>query len=84
MNEITVDNWTEIPKNYTGHVKYTNGDQEWLKNDKWHREDGPAEIWANGDQSWYLDDKRYSREAYYRELHKRGIITEQELFIELL
>jgi len=84
MNEITIKSWNELPYNYTGHVKYTDGDQYWYKNGILHREDGPAAIYHNGAQYWWLDDKIYSKEAYYRELHKRSIITEQELFIELL
>jgi len=84
MNEITVRNSSEIPKGYTGYVKYTNGTQMWYKNGKRHREDGPALIWYDGTQMWWLNSRLYSKEAYYQELHKRGIITEQELFIELL
>jgi len=84
MNSITVSNWTEIPKGYTGHVKFTNGNQYWYKNGKLHREDGPAEIYPVGTQYWWLNDLHYSRDDYYRELYERGIITEQELFIELL
>jgi len=99
MKSITVKYWHEVSKDYTGHVKfvngnqywykngkrhredgpaviYTNGTQYWYKNGKHHREDGPAIIYANGTQEWYLNDKKYSRENYYRELHKRGIITE--------
>jgi len=64
-------------------VIFNDGCQYWYKNGKYHREDGPAVIWSNY-QAWYLDDKRYSRDGYYHELYKRGIITEQELFIELL
>jgi len=60
------------------------GEQFWYKNGKVHREDGPAIIWPNGEQQWYLDDKNYTREDYYRELHKRGKISDGELFAELL
>jgi len=107
MNSITINNWIEVPNNYTGHVKFTNGNQVWYKNGEAHREDGPAVlfvdvgqywykngqfhreggpaiIYADGAQAWYLDDKEYSREDYYRELHRRSKITEQELFVELL
>jgi len=130
MNSINSNSWVDVPGGYTGHVKYTNGIQEWYKNGQrhredgpaiinpngtqywylngklhrddgpaiiypngdqswykdgaWHREDGPAEIWSDGTTHYWLDGKNYSRENYYRELHKRGIITEQELFVELL
>jgi hypothetical protein len=36
---------------------YDTGIQEWWQNDKLHREDGPAIIWANGTQSWYQNGK---------------------------
>jgi len=84
VNSITVEYWYDIPCRYTGHVKFTNGDQAWFKNDELHREDGPAVIWCDGKESWSLNHVSYTKENYYRELHKRGIITEQELFIELL
>jgi len=61
MNTITVNNWTEIPKNYTGHVKFTNSDQYWYKNGQLHREDGPAAIWDDGTQEW-LKDRQLHRE----------------------
>jgi len=107
VKSITVNNWEEILKGYTGHIKYTNGTQYWLKNGRNHREDGPAVIVCNGTkywyknglchredgpavitpdgaQYWYLDDIFYPRDDYYKELCKRGIITKQELFVELL
>jgi len=62
---------------------WLDGTQWWYKNGKLHREDGPAVIYDNGTQYW-LNDKYYSRKDYWCELYKRGIITEQELFVELL
>ena len=35
--------------------------KEWYRNDKLHREDGPAVEWVDGSKFWMLDDK------YYRE-----------------
>ncbi len=29
-----------------------NGDRHWYKNDKRHRDDGPAKEYANGDRKW--------------------------------
>jgi len=84
MKSITVEYWYEIPKNYTGCVKYTSGEQYWYKDGQYHREDGPAIIYPDGNQYWMLNDKHYSKEGYYRKLYKLGKITEQELFIELL
>lgn len=34
-----------------------NGDKEWLKNGKLHREDGPAIEYLNGGKRWYIDGK---------------------------
>jgi len=60
------------------------GSQSWYKKGKVHREDGPAIIWANGTRFWCLNGKIYSREDYYRKLHKLGKISDEELFGELL
>jgi len=106
MKSITVKNRSEVPKNYTGHVKYTSGNQYWYKNSKVHREDGPAVLFADGGQYWckdgkfhredgpaivnvygnywYLDDDYYNKNDFYRELHRRGKISDGELFVELL
>jgi len=35
------------------------GTQFWLKNNEYHRTDGPAIIWKNGSQEWYINDKRH-------------------------
>ena len=31
--------------------------QVWLKNNKYHRENGPARIFSNGDLQWFIDGK---------------------------
>jgi hypothetical protein len=41
-NRMIVDKW---------------GVKSWYKNDKLHREDGPARIWENGAECWYRDGK---------------------------
>ena len=34
--------------------------EEWRDENKlWHKEDGPAIIWASGDKSWYFHGKRH-------------------------
>jgi len=81
---ITIKNWQRIPKNYTGRVEFNNGTRWWFKDGKRHREDGPAAIGADGNHSYWLNNECYTREDYYRELHKRGIISDGELFAELL
>ena len=35
----------------------TIGNQYWYKDDKIHREDGPAITWNDGGQFWYKEDK---------------------------
>jgi len=57
MITIKAKHWTEVPDNYTGIIEWENGDKWWYKNEKWHREDGPAIIWENDDKAWYLDNK---------------------------
>ncbi len=39
------------------------GSQAWYLNGKFHREDGPAVIWANGYQSWYLNGKLHREDG---------------------
>ena len=39
-------------------IKY-NGSQYWYLNGKYHREDGPAIIYADGDQRWYKNGQRH-------------------------
>ena len=38
----------------------------------------------NGDKAWYLNGKHYSEPDFYRQLHKLGKITKEELFIKLI
>mgnify|MGYP001114144883 CR=1 FL=1 len=58
MKTIKVKHWEDVPKHYTGIIEWENGDELWLKNGKWHREDGPAVIWKNGKKSWWLNGYR--------------------------
>ena len=51
---------------------------------QFHREDGPAIIYPYDGQRWYLDNKPYTENKYYQELHRRGLITEEELFLKLI
>jgi hypothetical protein len=37
-------------------MEYANGTKRWYRNDKLHREDGPALEYADGDKYWYIDD----------------------------
>ena len=40
------------------------GEQWWYLNDKLHRTDGPAIIFANGAQRWYLNDKEMTEKEH--------------------
>jgi hypothetical protein len=40
-----------------------NDSQFWYKNDKLHREDGPAAIYADGTQYWYKDGKLHREDG---------------------
>ena len=42
-----------------GLIEGPNGTIFWYKNDKRHREDGPAVEYANGTKCWYKDNKRH-------------------------
>jgi len=61
-----------IPENFTGIVEWANGDKDWYRNGKLHREDGPAVECANGIKFWYLNDIEYTESAYKAELSKRS------------
>jgi hypothetical protein len=39
----------------------------WCINDKRHREDGPAVIFADGTHYWYLNDIEYSFEEFLKQ-----------------
>jgi len=61
--------------------------KSWYKHGKLHRENGPAIEWtteADGRNKYYLDDVEYTKKDYYKELHKRGLITDEDLFLRLL
>ena len=48
----------------SSNVRWADGSQIWLVDDKWHREDGPAYVGADGTQAWYIDDKRVNEENF--------------------
>jgi hypothetical protein len=65
-------------------IKYANGSKLWYLNDRIHREDGPAYEGVDGEIQWFLNGKEYKEDDYWREIFKRGLITEKELFLKLL
>jgi hypothetical protein len=57
MNVLKINNWKDIPENYTGIVEFANGDKVWYLNRLRHRLDGPAMEYPNGYKEWYFNDK---------------------------
>jgi hypothetical protein len=56
---MNIDNWDDLPNNFTGIAIFPIGDKFWYVEGKWHRLDGPAIEWANGDKYWYVEDKQH-------------------------
>ena len=50
----------------------SNGTQSWWLNDKLHREDGPAIIYANGTQKWFLNDEEIDPLVFLLKMHERA------------
>lgn len=49
-----------LPEDYTGEVVWSNGDREWYKKGKRHRDgDLPAYIYPNGDRVWFKDGVKH-------------------------
>lgn len=65
-------------------IEYSNGIKEWWVDGEFHREDGPAVEYSNGSKLWWLNGEKYTEQDYYKELYKRGLITEAELMLELI
>jgi hypothetical protein len=42
-----------------GLIIMENGSQAWYKDDRLHREDGPAYVGADGTEEWYFEGKRH-------------------------
>ena len=55
MKVIKLEYHTQVPNNYTGIVKYFNGDKAWYLNGKLHREDAPAVEYFYGEKAWFLN-----------------------------
>lgn len=54
MKILTEEEFYNLPKEQkTGCVLYNNGTKHWYKEDKCHRDDGPAVEYPNGDKVWY-------------------------------
>jgi hypothetical protein len=65
-------------------IEWSDGSKEWYIDSQRHREDGPAVEWSAGYKEWFLNDKWYEENDYWKELFKRGLISEKDLFLKLL
>lgn len=66
IDNIIVDKYTffsSFPNlklfNFSGIIKYSNGNKAWLKNNKFHRLNGPAIEFISGEKEWYIQGIRY-------------------------
>jgi hypothetical protein len=50
---------SDLPKNFTGVVVFTDGSIEWLLNGKSHRVDGPAREYVDGYKEWCLNGQGF-------------------------
>jgi hypothetical protein len=68
-------------------VEWPDGTKMWYLYDRYHREDGPAVEYhdcSKCSKYWYLDGINFTEEDFWKEIFKRGKITEKELFLKLL
>ena len=71
--ELCFDNQFVLREFHNGKVEiYIEGDlryrrneagEFWYKNDRWHREDGPAVILASGEKGWWLNGERHREDG---------------------
>ena len=68
MEPIKVANnwWAYLEEHptFTGSLIDRDNDIAWVKNGKWHREDGPAIEMASGYKCWYLNGVEYSEQEW--------------------
>jgi hypothetical protein len=63
MQILKVNDWREVPGNYTGIAERPSGSKCWYLNGKYHREDGPACEWADIGKEWYLNGKLHREDG---------------------
>jgi len=59
MKTIKVKLSSQVPKNFTGIVKFCYGTMAWYKNGQRHREDAPAVECSDGTKFWYQNGRRH-------------------------
>ena len=55
METLKIKSSAEIPKNFTGIVEFPSGKNEWYKEGKLHRENGPAVVFSDGTKHWFKE-----------------------------
>jgi hypothetical protein len=63
MKIVKAKNWSDIPKNFTGIVEFSDGSKYWYKKGEPHRENAPAIEWVNGSKYWYKEGKRHREDG---------------------
>jgi hypothetical protein len=63
-----------------GQIVNAEGDNFWYQHGEFHRDDGPAIIYANGHKSWWLNNERFTFERWLDEV---DISEEQKVMIKL-
>ncbi|HNC55216.1 MAG TPA: hypothetical protein PLP33_07220 [Leptospiraceae bacterium] len=59
MKTIKINDWDEIPDNFTGIVDHLiTRNKYWYKEGRWHRTDGPAIERTNGRKEWWVEGER--------------------------
>ena len=64
MKTIKINDWDEIPDNFTGIVDHLiTRNKYWYKEGKLHREDGPAVEYSDGGKEWYIEGKHHREDG---------------------
>jgi len=71
MKTLKINDWDQIPENFTGIAEFLNRDKFWYKDGKPHREDGPAKEYSNGTKVWYKEGLYHRENGPARE-YKNG------------
>ena len=81
--DIHVDKIRDIPKTGMYHAILPNTEERWYVDGTFHREDGPAVTYMSW-KYYFLNNCSYTKSEYYKELYKRGLISESDYFIMCL
>ena len=64
---IKINNYLEVPNDFTGIAEYSNKLKQWYKEGKLHRENGPAVELERGQKEWWIEGKRHRTDGPARE-----------------